>query len=331
MNTTELIAQVRKDVFIGDTVFPDYGDADILLELNRVLRTTFERAITQSRSGYWQKNKYFEVVPGRCNYRIPDRAIGGGLEQVALCDATSVVNGVPDGRCYKIDEVTETHAQYYEPGPSQTGIVMKYAVRGNWVELLPAPSSTCTLRMTYYLRPSTLIAKSSDGLITAVDAAGSDLTVNQRPASIDPQENVDIIHVGGWYDVEGLNFPQPAVSGDPQDVKIIGEDFFGAGGGSSIDWTRFGEGDYVRKAGETDWPALPEDFHSTLAKLTAVNVMTQLNMLEKKSVTEAAAGMEFERFVDMLKSRVKTEAEVLKAPRSVLQVGRGQRSFGGWR
>lgn len=321
MNTTELIADVRQDVFVGDTVFPDYDNARILIELNRTLRTTFEREIVLSRSGYWQQTKLFTVIPGRGHYRIPDRAITGGLEQVALADSAT-------SKFVKIQEVTETHAQDYTNAPGQLGSVMKYVVRGDWVELLPLPAQAYQLRMTYYLRPSTLVLPTSDGLISAVNAITNQMTVNARPTSIDaaPLPAVDIVHPAGWYSVVTPTLGQPSNPGVGL-VNLAPED-----GVSTIDYSRIALGsDYVRAASTSEWPALPEEFHSTLAKLTAVNIMTQLNMLEKKSVTEQNAAYEFQRFVDMLKPRVKAEAEVLKAPRSVLQVGRSQRGFFGWR
>lgn len=321
MNTTELIAQVRKDVFIGDTVFPDYDDDAILRELNRTLRTMFGREITNARQGYWQQFDYFTVAQGSPAYPIPDRAVNGLLEQVAISSG---------GKYYKLAEVTESHAQDYENQVGQLGTPQKYCVRGSYVTLLPSPDQAYTLRMAYYLKPSLLVEPVADGLIQAIDPVALELQVDAIPADLDPSSGtLDIVHDGGWYEVVYPSVEYSAVgnlitlsANDPRLADLAKLTTQGGTGSPTY---------YVRAENTTEWPPLPEDFHGTLAKMTAVTIMTQLNILDKKAVTEQAAAIEFAEFREMLKPRVKSEAEVLKAPLSVLLVGRSRRGFYGWR
>lgn len=319
MNSAELIEAVRQDVFIDQsgTSWPDYDDARMYIECTDALRTVFSRSVTQARQGYWQKQTLVPVVAQTAIYQIPYRAVSGGLEQVAMSDG---------GKYIKLEEVTETHAQDYELAPNTYGQPKKYCIRGDQIVLLPSPATSYTLRLTYYLRPSALYAPQPlAGIITDVNKTTRLITVGVIPVDRVTSGNVttgsviDVIHPGGWHEVALVGATATLVAGTVITV----------GGTASLDEVRIG--DYVRAAEQTDWPCLPEDHHRTLAKVTAITVCQQLHMLAKATELTNAANSGMQAFIDLLSSRVKAEAPVLKAPMSVLQVGRGQRGFFGWR
>lgn len=317
MNSTELIEAVRQEVFIDSANFEDFDDDRILLELSDELRTTFSRAITQARSGYWMKQVQLTVAQGTPKYPIPRRAVLGGLENVSIAQG--------GGKFYKLQEVTETHSQDYEMASGQMGLVVKYVVRADQVVLLPSPSQAYTLRLSYYLRPSKLYAPQTAGAVSVFSTSARTVTVNSIPNNAETSaplaigDTVDIVHPSGWCEV-------PLVGATI--TNIVGN-LITVGGTDPLD--EIVEGDYVRAAEQTDWPCLPEDFHRTLAKSAAVKCMSQMHMLQKADATAQLVNGDLARFTDLLVSRVKAEAPVLKAPRSILQVGRSQRGFYGWR
>jgi hypothetical protein len=319
VNSSELIEAVRQDVFIDEsgTAFPDYSDDRLFIECTDALRTVFSRSITQARQGYWQKQSFVTVSAQTAKYQIPFRAVSGGLEQVALSDG---------GKYVKLEEVTETHAQDFELAPSTYGQPKKYCIRGDQIVLLPSPNGSYTLRITYYLRPSALYApQTAAGIVTDVNPTTRLITVGSLPtnrvtsATLATGALIDVIHPGGWHEVGLVGATASLIVGNVITV----------GGTDSLDEVRVG--DYVRAAEQTDWPCLPEDHHRTLAKVVAVTVCQQLHLMQKASELTTAANSGLQAFVDLLASRVKAEAPVLKAPMSVMQVGRGQRGFFGWR
>lgn len=319
VNSTELIEAVRQEVFIDQVNFEDFGDARILLELSDELRTTFSRVVTQARSGYWLKQLRVPVTPGRAKYPIPRRAVIGGLENVSIA--------AEGGKFYKLQEVTETHTQDYEMAPGQVGQVLKYAVRADQVVLLPTPAEGYTLRLSYYLRPSQLQPTQTMGRVVDVSVATRTVIVDSgfplNQITGDPVavgDLIDIVHPSGWCEVSLVGADIVALDGS-SDIAV--------GGSDPLDEIVIG--DYVRVAEQTDWPCLPEDFHRTLAKSAAVKCMAQMHMFQKADATAGQVNGDLARFTDLLVSRVKAEAPVLKAPRSILQAGRSQRGFYGWR
>lgn len=317
MNSTELIEAVRQEAFIDDgTAFVDYTDARILIELTDELRTTFARAISQARCGYWLKQYFTPIVPGVAKYAIPPRAITGGLENVSVAAS--------GGAYSKLDEVSETHSQAYELAPGQLGAVQKYVIRGDRVVLLPTPSGGYSLRLSYYLRPSMLIvaAGASAGRIESINTTTREVVVTAAAPGIssDGPCTIDVIHPGGWAELALVDGAATYTAATKTFVLS-----------SSAVLDEIAAGDYVRLANQTDWPCLPEDFHRTLAKSTAAKILTQLHDLQKAEALAGQANSDMQRFADLLVSRVKSEAKVLKAPSAVLQVGRAHRGFYGWR
>lgn len=316
MNSADLILALRMDAFINDVAFPDYDDARCLTELTNALHSTFERQVVTARCGYWLRHNVIATTVGRAKYRIPARACFGGLESVAI--------GATGGPYRKLEEVTETHAQAYEYGAGSVGDPQKYVVRGDQVVLLPTPQAVYSVRMAYYLRPSRLTPAQTAGQITNVNpttrvltiasAMPLDYTTTTGTALVTAQQRIDVVHPTGWCEAVVVNVPQTFTG-----LNLT------VGGTDPIDEVEVG--DYVRVANQSDWPAMPEDFHRLVADVAALKVMTELHMGSKAQILAPQVAADLERFNDTLTPRVRAEAKVLKAPRSILQAGRGRTGF----
>ena len=81
-------------------------------------------------------------------------------------------------------------------------------------------------------------------------------------------------------------------------------------------------GDFVRVAEQTDWPQLPDEWHSTLANIAAVSILNQLAQSDVAQATWASASNDLERFSAQIQPRTKTEPRLIVADLPL---------FGGWR
>jgi hypothetical protein len=73
-------------------------------------------------------------------------------------------------------------------------------------------------------------------------------------------------------------------------------------------------GDYVRFADQTDWPALPQEFHRTLADSTACKILNARSMFDKEAMLQKSVDRDLARFGLTLNPRVQTSGKVLVAP-----------------
>lgn len=322
MNQTDLIARVRRNAFIRDN-HPDYTDAIILDELNDALRSIYEGLVTIPRQGHWLKQTLFQSTVNQMTVRIPPRSVVGGLEKVEI--------GEINNQLYALDEVTENHAQWYETFGGKTGVPQYYVIRGDQIDFLPSFDRVMNVRLSYYIKPSLLVAAQTTALIGRILTVSPSPTIPQVGYSgAGPQpfirtglnagtqvvtgSVIDIVHSDGTCEVVLTNL----VVGTATASVCL----FPAG----TDLTEVVVGDYVRGTGETDWPPLPEEFHRTVADTAAVKIMLQLNMTTKASVLASSAGGDLER-LSTLMSIPRTRRQPKRVPLSMIIFGSGRRSY----
>jgi hypothetical protein len=292
-----------------------------LRELTDKLRTVFEDLVVKSRCGYWLHERVFTTTPGNNRYRIPPRAVVGGLEAISI-------NSVTNSAFYEIPEVPVNDMVTFEGTPGRLGQPVVYVVIGDVIELIPTPSTVFQIKMTYYVRPSQLVPQQSNslspfgilGLITAVNPTARTVTIAQIPYDQNTvnvlANNVqcDIVHPDGWHELSLVDSRATFTGGGPFTVTMGGTD----------DMSQVAVGDFLRAADQTDWPCLPDDFHRTLADVTAVKMLIELHLSEKAGLLATNAGNDVARFRNLLYPRVKS------APKQfgIMRRSRGMYPFG---
>lgn len=308
MNQTDLIARVRRAAYL-ETANVDFTDAVILAELNDQMTQLYENQITKSRQGYWLKQLQVPIVQGTDRYRVPARACTGGLERVEIAYDSTL-------DWQELLEVDEKLALNYELGVGQQGTVTRYCMRGDQINLLPDPNgANVALRLNYYVRPSRIVAvqvnPATSGVITAINTSTRLLTIAASVSSIAPDGTstalatgnlIDVVSPSGWHELQLVGEPVIVAAG----ISIT---LTGTGDMSTIQ-----VGDYVRAAEQSDWPALPDDYHRTIADAAAISILRTRGMSDRSAELESKLGGDLERFGDMLTPRVQSQAPVIVAP-----------------
>lgn len=330
VHTAALLSWLRTDAYIGDVAqYPDQTDLVLLGELTHKLHTVFEDVVVKTRSGYWLKEYILTSTINRGRYRIPPRAVVGGLEKIEVA---------PNGVYYTLTEISPEDAQAWEGSltvPS-TGSPQVFVVMGDQIEMYPAPNLAIPIRMTYYVRPSILTASQNNqvwygvtggtdrGRITAVNTTARTVTVNalpfdnslSSPAAITTAlQSVDIVHADGWHEL--------AMVSQTQTISTLTLTL-----GGTDDMTDVQVGDYVRAADQTDWPCLPDDFHRCLADVAAIKVAIEIGTREKGDELAGNVENDLIRFRSLLAPRVKSEPKT--TPVSLKSRGWGWGAGNGW-
>ena len=284
---------------------PDYTDARLLIELNDSFTTKFQRAVVDSRGQYWQQTAIIPIATNpTTRIRLPARAIK--LAKVEL--------GVGSPLEYKdLFEITEDASSYYEHPTNVTGRPLWYVARGDQIELVPPADNTNsqTLRLKYYIRPSRLVTSQSStlggaavdrGRITGFNIGLRQITVNALPfdyslgtpaAITSALQSIDVVHPDGWHELAMVS-----------ETQTIAGLVFQLSGTTAMD--RIQVGDYVRVAGQTDWPPIPDDYHRCLADITASKVLIQQANPDKAGGLVSDVNADFERFTSQLAPRSNT-------------------------
>jgi hypothetical protein len=330
VRSDELVTVVRRNCTI-ELNHPDYTDQVILDELNDALQQTFEQQIVAAHSGYWLKQQITTLpTNGKgSRVRIPARACS--VEKVEISGAD--LNFSP------LHQVTEDNSYLFEGGSSTVGTPQAYAVRGDSIVLMPEPDGQAyNVRVTYYLRPPRMYKSQSSvlggdglvrgqiGVITSLSSTITQFTVNVLPfdqslavpsaPSVSQTFYADVVRPNGWHEAVLVSGFAIVASSTTVNVTITDQP---AGVTDDVNPADF---PYLRFADQTDWPALPDDFHRCVADVASVKIMLQRNMAPLADQFASGVSADFARFGQLIKPRVRVDAVTVRPRLTGIRRGR---------
>lgn len=301
MNTDELVAKVRLNTTTEDTD-ADYTASVVLGELHDSLTTKFERMVTDADGGYWIQPFDYAIASGQVSIRLPPRAIGMSKVEIAAAATGPAFCRLP--------QCSENQANLWQMPVGSIGSPQKFVLRGDQVVFLPtADNGGYVVRVWYFIRPSRLypsqnaVSGTDRGRITALNATTRTVTVNALPfdmslsspaAITSALQTVDVVHPDGWHELAMVGATQTLTG---LVITLGGTD----------DMSRVQVGDYVRVANQTDWPALPPDYHRCLADVTSVKILIQQDYQGKAAGYAQDVSADLERFSSLISQRVREE------------------------
>lgn len=243
-----LVASIRRQGFVSES--SSLTNEDLLAWVNDEART-YVTALLKSVHEEFLVNELDYTVPivtGQATYRIPPRVVGGGLRMVSLVTSASVP-------ALPITRVEPPNAFLY----GVSGVPGAYMLRGNLLQLLPAPSGTGTLRLGFLQRPSTIVDESACGVISLINTGTKAVTISASPSTFSSSTPFDL--------VQGVP-PFSALSIDQAATKASQVYTF-----ANTLPTGLAVGDFICLAGETPIPQLPLECHALLAQRVVVKLL----------------------------------------------------------
>ena len=271
-DTTRLVTQVTLKGALPDGRFTDQEILDLSSD---ALIGEIAPMLIASREEYYIQTKDHTVTADQANYAIPHRAVGSTLREVKLVQGNRVIDLV------RLDpEAIQT---------TETGTVEGFYLAGNNVVLYPTPSASGDiLRMTYFVRPSTLVPVNECARITTI--AGNVLTAS-CPTAWTTSNTFDLVQGTSGFSLKGMDFACSAVSGSsititgtiPSDLVV---------------------GDYVTLAGESCFPHIPADAQQLLMHLTVVACLEAMGDQSNLPIAMQRADSLRKSFALLLTSRI---------------------------
>jgi hypothetical protein len=213
-------------------------DADFLATADEEIQSYLLPLLRKVREDYYLQETDFTIASG-ADYRIPYRAAGAALRDIQLISSGGDVKHPPRITIDELDdETTGTWGVYFFGG----------VVRLLEIE----PSEYPTLRMVYYLRPSSLVDPSAVGVVQSFDATAKTVTLVSAPAAFSGITSWDIVRAKPGFD-------------------MLAFDKAGTLAGTTITFSTalpadLAVGDYVCLPEQTPVPQIPAEFFSLLVE-----------------------------------------------------------------
>jgi hypothetical protein len=293
MNRSELVAWVRDEATLSSKSTM-YTPAKITQLMNQDMSKVFTPLIANARSGYWYHT--FTRMLGTNNpyVRLPSRACPA-IEQVDI----SIDEGQ---RWYPLNEALESEAQDWARESEGYNWPQAYTVRGSYLYLLNAArQERVQLRVKVTIKPSLIVEEQVAGQVLDVDTDTRIITLNSLPVNrlnnvqLNGNHIIDIIEPQGCYELSLCDAFASVI--DPTHIEVA----------EGYSLARVEVGDYLRIAGQSDWPQLPEEFHSLLGSTTAVPICRQRDLTERAMTLADACSSALQRFQSHLLPRVRVD------------------------
>lgn len=253
MNSTQLIALVRRLTAVPDTSSLGSTDAELLLHLDEALVSYLLPRLNNLRENF---NVLRERVTAAARTRLPARAAFNKLNDIYF-----VVGGDRHRLAYIPSEDLDGYVSQ-----ASGGVPSGYLLEGNVIVLIPEGTYSGQLELAYTFTPGRLVLPASSRTISAI--AGNVATLSSTNAD--------------WLSETRFDISSPD-SGSQPNVWHAAAALVGTALTFTlpIDGTTFGTtpcavGDVVTLSGESISPNLPLELHPLLARAAALQIAESL-------------------------------------------------------
>jgi hypothetical protein len=232
---TSLIASVKRRCSVP-TAQSLFQNTDFASLLSEEMQSIVVPIIMSEQENYFVHFKDEAIDGTTKEFRIPDRAIGGKLKDVAFYNSTSDALNIRPR--LGLDDYGNAKGNF-------VGDLTGYFLRDNKIVFKPAPTnSNDSLRIYYYRRPSNLVQLSESGKITDINTGTKTVTFDTVQSSWGTSKTFDLIRGRGMFQSLGDDLAITAMPDSssitftetlPTDLAVGDYVALAEGGGTIID------------------------------------------------------------------------------------------------
>lgn len=260
--TDTFVSDVRSAAMLPSTSTATFTDADILRFADREMQAKLVPVVMSVQESYFDFDATAAIQQDSgawsLGYRVPSRAIGGKLREVAVLDA--------NGNRHEVARLNPSDVSARIPGFVVKGnLVYFFNPWGNWSDL--------TIQMTYPMRPGRLVLPADAALITSINSA-VEVGVSALPATFTGSAIYDLVRGAPGFEC--------------QDVERAAST-----GALTMTFTELPNGlevgDFVTLSGESPVPQIPVELHPLLVQRTVVKILEAIGDRDGMAAAQAKA------------------------------------------
>lgn len=290
-----------------DTGTVDWTPAAVLREASNVIWSFAGPALAKAREGRLATTLLRAVTGDTLSvsaqdYELPPMSLGDTIDGVSWVDAS--------GKAKPLD-VIPLGLEHLYLSPEQTGEPQHFELLGDLLRIMPRPSSTGSLRITYQRRHSELVQLGTD------NATVNSVTDNGGFARVTLSTTPAAFVAGAWVDFIGVRYPHR--------TKLHGAVIVTAHGSSQFtlntSLAAFNAakliGDTAVTYGKTPYVQLPLELRSALNSKVAAKITGYIGDTSMHQLHQVGADDEMGRAKDALSPRTKSARQKAYNPRSI--------------
>lgn len=298
----ELIKSIKRRALIPANQ-STFVDTDFLAFADEEMNIGLMPSVLSMHEDYYLYTEDIPLISNQSKYPIPYRATGNKLREVAFSDQANTISemtriGIGDLPFYNTSSgVNRTYAYY---------------IANNEICLVPEStviSTGATLRVSFYLRPNSLVLLKDVATITSIDRTTGMIQVSNLPTTFNINNLVDLVqyrspHKILKYDIQvvSINTISKTITLDPNDIPQY-----------------LAVNDQICLAQQSAIPQLPSDLHVVLAHRAAARCLEALGDTEGlQNANQKLAEME-QKMMNLIDNRVEDAPQKIVNRRSILR------------
>lgn len=300
--TTQLLAHIRRVASAPTaSTMAGYTDADLLVHADAALQGRVAPLVANARDEHAVSTADVAVASGQVTVRLPPRVAAGRLRDITMA--------TPDGTGFvSVPRLEPEDAAQYSLGVPTSPQSVAVVVQAGWLRIVPAPTSSMTLRFSYVRTPPTLAALSTCTAVTGLTTAAVQLTATH--AGTLAAGNYDFVMVSNG---DTLGDSVATIVTSVGSTTFLNSQMSPMFANVQAEATRYvAEGLYLCPAGTTCIIPLPDAVSSLLAYRSAVNFLQAIGDTEAAGRTAAVADSMEQQLVPLLSERIEGEPQVVR-------------------
>lgn len=268
LTSSKLIDSIRKRAMIPDDT-STFEDQDILDILNEEIDAGLLATIMSLNEEHLVTFEDEPLTTNKNGYKIPYRAVGNKLRDVAIVTPNSSGTGLIDEH-YELSRISLEELSDYRNNYVSFDEDTFY-VQGNQVFLVQSDARGGThIRMYFYLRPNSIVLQERTAKVIAIDTNTGVVSLDSFPDDFANLPDFDFIEHRSPNKILSYDISPSSVDSSTRTITFTASDI--------PDDLKVG--DYVCIAEETPVPNIPTEYHPLLAQRAAVHILEAMGDTE---------------------------------------------------
>lgn len=279
-----------------------FTNEDFLRFANEEMALGVVPSILRNHEDYFLISEDISITNNKVKYQIPYRAIGNKVREIALVD--------PNGVIFEMTRIGVGDLPFYNMNSS----IYAYYIANNEINLVPQTVtgiSGMKLRVSYYIRPNTLVLLKDVAVISNIDVTTGVISLSQMPTKFSGTLKYDLIQVKSPHKCVKLEITPISIntvlktmtfniSDIPEELEI---------------------NDHISLATESAIPQIPSDMHMILAHRVATRILEAQGDTEGlQNANQKLAELE-EQTNTLIDNRVEDSPKKISNRHSILRSG----------
>lgn len=285
-----------------------FSNEDFLRFANEEMALGVVPSILRNHEDYFLISEDLSLMDGKDRYQIPYRSIGNKVREISLVDTS--------GNIHEMTRIGIGDVPFY----NQSGQTYAYAyfIANNEISLVPQKlthSNGTRLRVSYYIRPNSLVLLKDVAIISAIDRTTGVMQLSQLPDKFNISSKYDFVQTKSPHKCTKLEITPSAINSTTKTITF----------GLSDIPDQLEVGDHIAFATESAIPQIPSDLHMILAHRVATRLLEAQGDSEALNNANQKLSELEKQTESLIDNRVEDSPKKVVNRHSILRSGLGAR------